>query len=938
MKFLDEVAKYIKEELVDLQHLTIVLPSERAIKYLSAALYEAYGKPLVSPSILTMDRWVKEHEDLTVIDRTRALIKLFEVQLADAKTEEDRSFEEFLNWGPLLLSDFDEVDRYMVKPEKIFQNLKNIQEIEMWSFDQEELTSSQKRFLEFWDRLPRYYSELNRVLAESNSCYAGKAYRNLAEDLLNRVFKKDKDQHFIFAGFNALSGAERSIMKQLDQMGRAKIFVDADEYYLDNKHHEAGRFIRDLRSELQKREFHFTKNKLSTSTIKIKQIQCPQRTGQVKAAASLLSKLNEQELDNTLLLLADESLIDATIRNIPKSVGTANITLGLPIRNTAVRTWIELVFSIQENKQRFNTNAAYHKDVLQLWHHPFFIAILDQESKNKIASEEIKMIRNNNIFLSQERLSISGDVKELITTLFENWETNWQSGLEKLQVMNRFIYARLTKGDAFDKAAIAAFDKSVIMFKNIIDEGMPEMTFRSFKHLFHQHWANKTISYQGNPIEGLQIMGLLETRALDFERIICVGMNEGNLPSTNPVQTLIPMDLRFAFDLPTTREKQGLFAHHFYRLLHNCKELNVCYYSAEESLGSNEPSRYLLQLAMELQNKNPNITIDKEVYTVNDKNSRVEHSIPKSEEINERIKELLSASCSASMLKTFLKCPLDFYYKYVLEFKEGENVEEEIESNQFGTFIHDTLEDLYSDFARFDKYGNERKVRPVSTLDIEKMLKDFPVILEQKFLVHFGNKREAFMTGKNLLSFEMAKKLTGQFLKSELLFLSETKEPMIIESLEREFNSVVEVKVNGEIIKVNVRGKIDRIDRIGDKVRIIDYKSGKVEVDNVSFRTNDFDLEDAFESISQDNRKHLLQLIQYAFLYYSKHNILPESSIVSFISNKNKPFTLNAKNMSEEDLVKKYPKLIERMVQSMLDDSIDFTHKGGYYSYCQYCN
>lgn len=937
MKFLDEIASYIKEENIDLQHTTIVLPSERAVKYLSAALYNTFGKPLVSPAIVTMDRWVKEHEYLTVIDRTRALLKLFEVQLADAKTEEDRSFEEFLNWGPLLLNDFDEVDRYMVKPDKIFQNLKNIQEIEMWSFDQEELTPSQRRFLEFWDRLPRYYSELNKALALSNSCYAGRAYRNLAENV-QRLFSKDKERSFIFAGFNALSGAERSIMKQLDQMGRAKIFVDADVYYLNNNHHEAGRFIRDLQSELQKKELSFTRDKLRSTSINIREIQCSQRTGQVKAAASILSNLSKPEIDNTLLLLADESLIDATIRNIPSNVGTANITLGLPIRNTAARTWIELIFSIQENKHRFNTKAAYHKDVLQLWHHPFFIAMLDDASKNKVALEEIQMIRNNKIFLSVERIIISEEVKPLIQLLFEDWDGIWKTGLEKIQAINRFIYRQLSKEDAFDKAAIAAFDKSVIAFKNIVDEGMPEMSFRSFKHLFHQHWANKTISYQGNPIEGLQIMGLLETRTLDFERIICVGMNEGNLPSTNPMQTLIPMDLRFAFGLPTIREKQGLFAHHFYRLLHQCRELTVCYYSADEAMGSNEPSRYLLQIGMELSSVNDNIKIQKEVYTIQDKGSKVEHTIPKSREINERIIELLSASCSASMLKTYLKCPLDFYYKYVLEFREGEVVEEEIESNQFGTFIHDTLEDLYSYFARFDKDGNERKVRPITTVDIEQMLRDFPLILENKFLAHFGNNKEAFMTGKNLLSFEMAKKLTGQYLKSELAFLAENKEPLMIESLEREFSTTLEIDVKGTPVKVNLRGKIDRIDKVGDKIRIIDYKTGKVEAANVSLRDKDSSLEDAYESMQQDNRKHILQLIQYAYLYYSEHKIVPESSIISFISNKNLPFTIGAKGIQIEELVKDYPKIVEWMVNEMLDGSQDFTHKGGFYSYCQYCN
>lgn len=935
MRFLENVALCIKELNVPMDHLTVVLPSERATKYLSDALYKVYQKPLIAPEITTMDRWVKSHEPLTVIDRTRALLKLFEIQLEDAKSVEDLSFEEFMNWGPLLLNDFDEIDRYSVAVDQIFKNLRDIQEIEMWSFDQKELTPSQQRFLEFWERLPRYYKRLNAKLELDNCCYAGKAYRNLADDI-ERIFKKDKEHHVVFAGFNALSGAERSVMKQLDTMGRATVLVDADHFYVENKHHEAGFFIRNLQSTLQRTQLDFTQNTLKSKKMHLLEIECPQKTGQVKAASGLLSELSKEQLDEALVLLADESLIDSMIRNIPKNVGTANITLGLPIRNTAARTWIELIYSIQENKQRFKTQAIYHKDVLQLWHHPFYIALLSNAQREKIASDELDMIRKNKIFLNADKLVLSDELKLLVEYLTDDWKGDWLKSLNAFQAINRILYSRLTEEQAFDKAAIAAFDKAVIGFKNIVEEGIPEMSFRSFKQLFFQHWSNQRIAYQGNPIEGLQIMGLLETRTLDFKRIICLGMNEGNLPSTNPMQTLIPMDLRRAFDLPTSREKQGLFAHHFYRLLHQCEDLTISYFNADEGMGNNEPSRYLLQLKMELETKESNIEHEKVVYTLEDSGSKEEHLITKTPEILERIQELLEGSCSASMLKTYLSCPLDFYYKYVLEFREGETIEEEIESNQFGTFIHDTLEELYSDFARITKDGVERKVQPLTSLDIEKMLKVYPIVLEEKFLKYFGSKREAFTTGKNLLSFEMAKKLTGQFLKSELEFVSQLKEPLFIESLEREYSTSVTCNVNGNELKVNLRGKIDRIDNIGDKVRIIDYKTGKVTDTNVQTRKGDSTIEDVAGSMANSSYKHLLQLVQYAYLYYQEHKIIPESSIISFISNKNQPFPLSS-NMDIEEIVKGYPKIVEMFVQSMLDQGKDFNHEGGEYSYCAYC-
>ena len=242
MKFTDQIAAYIKENELDLQHLTIVLPSERAKKYIAKSLFDAFQKPIVSPKMITIDRWVRELCPKAVIDKTRALIQLFHVQLENAQTIDDHSFDEFMNWGNLLLSDFDELDRYLLDSKQLFRNLADIKEIENWSFANETLTDSQKRFMEFWDRLPGYYNELNKRLEKENVCYMGQAYRYVAENI-DVIFKQDKQAQFVFAGFNALSAAEISIMKQLHRMGRGHILINADKFYLETESHEAGRFL-----------------------------------------------------------------------------------------------------------------------------------------------------------------------------------------------------------------------------------------------------------------------------------------------------------------------------------------------------------------------------------------------------------------------------------------------------------------------------------------------------------------------------------------------------------------------------------------------------------------------------------------------------------------------------------------------------------------------
>ncbi len=936
MKFVDHIATYIEEHQLPLEKLTIVLPSERAKKYIAASLYDVYQKPIFAPKMITMDQWIKSYSDANVIDQTRALIKLFEVQLKEAKTEVDKSFDEFMTWGMTLLSDFNEIDRYLLDAKQVFRNLADIKEIENWSFGDQDLTKSQKRFMEFWDRLPGYYYALNEALDKSNHCYAGKAFRELTNHL-EKLFEEDKKSVFLFAGFNALSAAELSIIKQLDKMGRAHVLIDADAYYFDDKVHEAGRFLRDLKAELDGRSLTQIQNTLRTKEMNVRIISCAQKTGQAKVAATILSDLPQNEIDQTLLLLADESLINAVIKNLPSNIGKANITLGLPIRSTAVKTWVELIFSIQENARRFKTKALYFYDLQAFWSHPFVLESLSESEKHQLVLTERNLIKNNVIFVKQENLNIGDAAQKLLSLLTTNWDS-WLTALKSIRSMNQEIYRALSQTAEFEKAIIESFDKSLIDFENILTEGIPEMGIKSFKQLFHQHWSKQSIAYHGNPLDGLQIMGLLETRALDFKRIIAVGMNEGNLPPTNPIQTMIPMDLRKYLGLPTPREKQGLFAHHFYRLLHHCEDLVVTYSSADDAFRSNEPSRYLMQLELELSRLNKNVHLSKEIYSIKTEQAIAKKEIPKTPEILQRLDELFAQSTSASMLKKFTSCPLDFYFRYIMDFGEAEDIEEDIEHSTFGTFIHDTLEELYMPFARFDKEGNAKSPAPrnITSLDIDSMMKQFPVILEQKFREHFNNDERSFKQGKNLLSFKMAKELTKRFLKSEKAFLEEQTEPVFIESLEREYVSTIEVDVFGEKKKVRLRGFIDRIDSIGDRVRIIDYKTGKVQAADVKFLTRS---KENLLTKSMQSKKHVLQLLMYAYMYRDQHNVVSEPSIISFVSGKNQPFALEInKGKSLDEVLDDFPAAIGEFLEEIYDQDTPFAHNDQLFNYCNYCD
>lgn len=939
MHFTDQIATYIKENNLDLKHLTIVLPSERAKKYISASLFKAYQKPMIAPKMVTIDRWVRDLSDKTVIDKTRVLIRLFDIQLKSAKTIEDHSFDEFLTWGNMLLSDFDELDRYLLDSKQLFSNLADIKEIENWSFGNENLTESQKRFMEFWDRLPGYYTELNKVLDAEKVCYMGKAYRHVCENL-DVVFAEDKERHFLFAGFNALSPAEISIMKQLHKMGRGNVLINADKFYLNTESHEAGRFMRDLKQELGISNLPFVEDRLLTETKEIDIIECTQTAGQAKVAGTLLDEMEPELINQTLILLADESLIVPVLKNLPKKIGKANITLGLPLRNTALRTWVDLLFGIQENKLRFKTEGIYFNDLQKLWNHPFVNAILTDEEKANVVRIEHEIIKRNSIFLSLKNIEIGEIGDKIMQLVFKPWKNNWLEGLLTIRELSRFIYKYLEEAFDFEKAILEGFDRALIDFENISKEGLPDMNLRSFKTLFNQHWNLKNIAYHGNPMEGLQIMGLLETRLLDFENIICVGMNEGSMPPTNPIQTMIPMDLRKYFGLPTPREKQGLFAHHFYRLLHHCNKMYVTYTSAQEKIGSNEASRYLLQLELELSRLNTNIKIQKKFYSI--PNETVENKqtvVKKTPEILERLDELFANSTSASMLKKFAACPLDFYYQYIMEFGEEEKVEEEVENNTFGTFIHNALEEMYQPFARFNKKGE--KIEPVppaiTSFDIDKMLKHYEHEINKQFYNHFNQDKEAYSVGKNFLSYKMALELTKRFLEKEKEFLTEQTSPVFIESLERELRADVEIEVLGVKKKVHLKGFVDRIDSIDGKFRIIDYKSGKVKKDDTNTVKKKVDLEVLVNNSL--NKKHVLQLLMYCYLFRENFGELPrEASIISFVNIQDGVLPLETGDMELAEAVDLFPSVIEAIINEIYDTEVPFSHDDSkQFSYCAYC-
>jgi len=931
MKFLDRLAHQILAKKIAAKDLFIILPSERAKRYLQNALFQMNHGPLVSPQILTIDQWISDLTKKTIQHPTRTLLSLYNIYKSLFQ-EQALSFEDYLTWGPILLSDFDDVDRYLVDHQQLYQNLASIKALESWQIDEEAYSASQKKFMLFWELIPKLHGGLLKHLKETNSCTKAQAYRELATNP-SHYFKPA--QYFIFAGFNALSLAEQQLIKYLINAKQAEYIQDSDRYYFDNPFHEAGNFQRKNSTFFGLGAPDDLPDALRTATYHVKEIECAQHIGQVKVLATELYQNTHTDWSEVLVLLADESLVHAAIRNIPKTVGQANITLGLPLEQTPIRTWIDLCFQLQENHQKFRTKALYYKDFQRFCHHAFITIAFNQKELHALAKVEKHTVQFNRVFQRVDQLQLPNKLQELLELLNADWQADWQQGLTQLRKINSFLLLHIPEENDFERTALLSFETCCRQFELLFDDAFPEMALSSFKKLFYQHWTRAHLAYIGSPTEGLQITGLLETRLLDFKHIYVLGMNEGKLPPTNPIQSIIPMDLRSAFGLPSNRDKQGLFAQHFYRLLHHARHLTFTYTTTSEVLGSHEKSRYLLQLEMEWRAANPNVNWQTFYYQIpTDEQNQEVSAIPKNTAIQERLLAYLKNGVSASALRKFANCPLDFYYRYVVEFGEEEEVEEDLAASTFGSLIHACLEELFTPFAQKDKNGKriEPAPGPVTAKDISQMLNTYPAILRKHFLKYFDQNATLFERGKNLLSFEMALDLTNQHLRKELDFVQQLHEPLFIEQLEARFELTQMVQIEQSQIPILFVGFIDRIDRIGQNgYRVIDYKSGKVKDEDVKMSAK----HDAFTNLTKP--KHVMQLCLYTLFFEAQYGQLPAEARIESLINVSEDFALSYDKNTDLSMI---PKLFEdgmqALVAQLMDTEIPFSHNPEA-KYCQFC-
>ncbi|MCO6501205.1 MAG: PD-(D/E)XK nuclease family protein [Vicingus serpentipes] len=927
-KFLKKTAAHLINTYGDgLSDVCIVLPNKRAGLFLKQHLSELIQRPVWLPEILGAEELIEQLSDVEIIDNVVQLFELYAVYKTTLKTPE--SFDEFSKWGQILLHDFNEIDRYIIPTENLFNHINEARALEVWNLGEGPITDFELKYLQFWKQLGDIYIAFKKHLEQKNWAYQGMAFRAVAEQIEQNPeqFIKEKVSwnNVIFIGFNALNKAEETIISTLKKQNKAEVLWDADSYYLNDPIQESGLFLRSFQKKEVFTPFNWISNQINTQDKKITVLGIPQNIGQAKYMTHLIHQIDgKNNYKDTAIVLADENLLVPVLQSIPKQVENINVTMGYPLKNTPLNNFFDIYLTTLLNAERFGSKGqlTYHyKDIMKLLQLPFSKVIFGKEQVELVKK---KIVTHNWVFINKEKLSFVNEhlvidlpVKYDVTNALESCLSFIERG-KSIYVADKKTNqsADLELEYLFQFAKL--FNQLVTLLQQypFIDNG------KSLYTLYKQLLSAAAIELYGEPLKGLQVMGMLETRNIDFENVILTSANEGVLPAGKTFNSFIPFDIKKAYQLPTHVEKDAVYAYHFYRLIQHAKNITILYNTETNEFGSGEQSRFVTQIENELAGKT-NISFSKKLVTYPTTiHQNTNKEVQKTPEIKQRILELFQKGISPTALNSYINCPLDFYYKYILGIKEVDEVEETIDHSSFGTYIHKVLEILYQNFK-----GRELVVK-----DLKAMLKLVAPTTHQVFAKDFSEKE--LKSGKNLLTFNVALNYVTTFIKNEIKVIEQLPTPLMIKALESSLESSLLVEDNGKQVTINLKGFADRIDAYGNTLRIIDYKTGLTE-------PNDLKIVDVEELLQPHKKNKAFQVLMYAYLY-TKENELSNtnlhSGVVSFrkLSNGFMPFLFASDKGINQELLNDFENLLKQIILELLDVSVPFQHQSEAL-YCGFC-
>jgi len=891
--FLDKLAKHLYSTHGDnFSRICLVFPSRRAGLFFKQYISRIIDKPIWLPDIYALEDFVVYKSGLKLSDPLDLIASLYKVYKSLEK-DKAQPFSEFISWGNMLLGDFDEIDQYIADGEKVFQFLDEIKAIKHWNPDGKPLTPFEQDYLRFYNSLAPCYTLFREELLKHGEGYFGLAFDMLLKDIRNKTFSEW--DRIVFAGFNALTAAEENLLKYLVEAGKAEIYWDADDYYLSDPRQEAGRFLREYINSNTFGPINWIGNSLSEEAKVISVIGVPGNVGQAKLAGDLIRELIKKKgtSDGIALVLVDEGLLLPVLNSIPTETGDFNVTMGFPLKQTPVFSLINIVLSMFANAQRFaqpvpgsqpDSNLIlrfYHKDIQRFLTHPFIVSSLKLTTSNSGKQDSLSVAKS--FYTPAALLILLTDINKPLALLFKPYLENTQ--IEAVDVISlvrdiisflrdTFSPVENTKDDSkvhvHPMELEYLFHAAVLCSKldAILKDPVLKPDIETVQTLVSNLISGMRLPFYGEPLNGLQVMGMLETRLLDFTDIIMISVNEGLLPRGKNQTTFIPDEVRTQFGMQRYSERTAVFGYHFYRLMQRVENAWLIYNTEGDELGGGEKSRFISQMLYEMPTVNSKIHISEQTLSVVPGSTNPgEITIVKSPAVVERLRQIAQRGLSPTALAMYMKCKLQFYFSQVLKISEPDQVSETIDAAMLGEIVHDALHKTYA----------AKKTERITSSVLQTLLPIAIKEVHEAFALKFNS--DELSTGKNLLIVKVAENMVKRFLLAEIKFLEQSGGHIEIVMLEENLESIIEIAdlASGEVHNVKLHGKADRIDKVGGVTRIIDYKTGKVENKDLKL-----DLIENFQLKEEPGK--LLQVLTYALMYSDMQSTPPTELVSGIIS------------------------------------------------------
>lgn len=876
--FLEHIAQSLYEEFGNtLNRHCLVFPNRRAGLYFLKYLAAGIEKPVWAPSILTINELFRSYSSLQPAGNEVLLFELYKVYKSLKKTAE--SFDEFYYWGDMLLNDFDDVDKYLVDASLLFRNVSDIKNIDtlfgglteyqieiirrFWTnFNQDKPTDQKTGFISIWTVLNGLYSGFRESLEKSNIAYEGMIFREFAERKTDVCLSDDRWDFVHFIGFNALNECEKSLMTRFKKAGKARFYWDYDNSFISgSKFNSAGLFLRDniklFGNDMSPDWTYDTMLSKESPEVQRRVIDTSSDVAQVKLVTGLLEgipDLTEANAHHTAVVLADENLLMPVLTSLPENMGDINITMGHPLKQTLVYTLIRHLMELQKNASSVDGLISfYYKDVVSILRHSLLSDFLREKEKSLIK----EIIRTNLFKVTLSRFSdsdilslifkkpsqpseLSDYFKDILSLISGSVKSKTEiSGNNKMEtnIRNEFIYRVVL---------------SVNRLETIVKDNEISFSTETYIKILDRMLRIQSVPFSGEPLSGIQIMGILETRTLDFKNLIILSVNEGVLPAISAGSSFIPFSLREAFGLPSVNHQESIYAYHFYRLLQRAENVTLVYNSNSEGLRSGEMSRFILQMKYNEKLRPDFLDLKYSVKTNMPHEDRIERNDEHTGQLMSLfLKEGTVRAFSPSALNTWLSCRMKFFFRYIDRLREPDEITG-IDPAMLGNILHEIMKDLYQPYTGAVLTAETLK----SLLKNEDFLKE---IIDKAVNEKYKAGRSDPSDGNELIVRDVLMVYLRKILNNDISIA-----PVSILNLEKSFQFSLSFPQEGKQSTILTGGKVDRIDMIAGKTRIVDYKTGSVS-DSIT------SIDDLFEDDRKKEPDGWLQTLLYCEAYLNKN-------------------------------------------------------------------